>query len=150
MRLDLSKHEHAINEKIYKTTIISILSYSRLGLLPSVNDDSVRVWTWTITVPENDDEPCSINIINGQASQEFCQSFVVDGRYKGRYESVLPHWYPHVHPYLAHIGFDVCPVFLSRVTSLFYHERHTLYRCSLPYKHASMASHHYLSATCRW
>jgi hypothetical protein len=55
-----------------------------------VNDDSVRVWIRTITVCESDDEPCSINIINGQASKEFCQSSVVDGRYKGRYESVLP------------------------------------------------------------
>jgi hypothetical protein len=34
--------------------------------------------------------PVLINIINGQANKEFCQSFVVDGRYKGRYESVLP------------------------------------------------------------
>jgi hypothetical protein len=55
-----------------------------------VNDDSVWVWTRTITVRESVDEPCSINIINGQASKEFCQSFVVDGRYKGRYKSVLP------------------------------------------------------------
>jgi hypothetical protein len=55
-----------------------------------VNDDYVRVWTRTITVRESDDEPCSVNIINGQAIKEFCQSYVVDGRYKGRYESVLP------------------------------------------------------------
>jgi hypothetical protein len=55
-----------------------------------MNDDSVRVWIRTITVRESDDEPCLINIINGQANKEFCQSFVVDGRYKRRYESVLP------------------------------------------------------------
>jgi hypothetical protein len=56
-----------------------------------VNDDSVRVWTRTIIVrDESDDEPCSINTINQQANKEFYQSFLVDGRYKGRYESVLP------------------------------------------------------------
>jgi hypothetical protein len=84
MRLDLSNHEHAINEKYIKLQSFRFRSYSGPGLLPSMTDDSVRVWTRTITIRGSNDEPCSINIINGQARKEFCQSFVVNARCKGR------------------------------------------------------------------